>query len=327
MKQRRKYTHKSLALAVMSAILFTSCHDFFERNIEDEVVQIVTPSNGNTSSIYLQRISWNAVNGAREYHLRLATPSFSSIKKEVLDTIITATSFQYMLEPNKYQLSIVAQNAGYQSKETVVSFEITESYDLSQQEMNPKQPLNLAATNATTITFVWDNIHGAESYVFEIFDATGKSVCGAFPLSSRTFTIPSSSPKIEQLGEQAYSWRIFAKNEVSSSKATVSRFTIDRTAPAKLVSLAPKDVDTSLVLGVAFKWAKAADKGTPIVDSIFIAKDQNFSSMLAADKCANNSFTFTFPSQSATYYWKVKQLDAAGNATESNTRKLLIIPR
>ncbi|WP_320052066.1 hypothetical protein [uncultured Acetobacteroides sp.] len=315
-------------LAVISLMCaVTACHDFFEKNIEDNVVLMVSPTDGGSSPIYLQKFIWKPVNGAREYHIQLVTPSFDKLSQIVMDTVVASTNLMVTLTPNKYQMSIYAQNAGYQSKVTTISFDITESYDLSPQEMNPTQPTNLSATNATAITFRWDTITGATSYSFELFDANGKTVGGAIPVTTNSITIPSSDTKIEQLTEQAYSWRIFARNEISDSKAIISRFTVDRTAPVQPKTLQPNESDTTKVATSLFSWTKNADTGTPIADSIIIASDQGFGTIVKRALCTNNSFSYTFPSSVATYFWKLKQSDAAGNTTETQPRKLLVLPQ
>lgn len=315
-----------LAAALLVGML-TACHDFFERNIEDDVVAMVSPTDGASTSIYLQKLIWKPINGAREYHIQLVSPSFDRLRQIVMDTVVTSTNLTVTLAPNKYQISIYAQNAGYQSKTTTVSFEITESYDLSPQEMNPTQPANLSATNAAAVCFKWDAITGATSYIFELFDATGKTMGGAISVATNSITIPSSDTQIGQLAEQAYSWRIFARNEISDSKAAISRFTVDRTAPAQPKTLQPKESDTTRVVTALFLWTKNADIGTPIADSIIIASDQNFGTIVKRALCINNTFSYTFPSSGATYFWKLKQSDAAGNTTETQPRKLLVLPQ
>lgn len=317
---------KRVASLLLLAIALIGCNDFFEKDIENSQVQLVMPVDGTTSSVYLQRFTWKPVDGAREYHIQLVTPSFDKIKQIILDTVTSSTTITLTLTPNRYQLSISAQNAGYQSKQTVTSFEITESYDLSLQEMNPRQPASQSATNASNVTFTWDPITGTTSYIFEIFDANGKSLGGAIPVASNSFTIPSVDAKISQLPEQAYSWRIFARNEVSDSKAAISRFTIDRTAPAPLKTIVPKESDTTRVVTAIFTWTKNKDTGSPISDSIIIASDQGFATVLKRTLCTSNNFSYTFATATATYFWKLKQSDAAGNVTETQPRKLLVLP-
>lgn len=316
-----------LLVMVLQICTLSACHDFFEKNIEDNVVKMGSPTDGASSSIYLQKFIWAPINGAREYHIQLVTPSLDNLKQIILDTVTTSTSLSLTLVPNKYQMAIYAQNAGYRSKTTTISFEISESYDLSPQEMNPTLPSNLSATNSSSITFRWDAITGAASYIFELFDANGKTQDGAVAVSGNTITIPSSDNKIGQLTEQAYSWRIFARNEISDSKAAISRFTVDRTAPAQPKSIQPKESDTTRVTTAVFSWTKEADKGTPIADSIIIANDQSFASIIKRAPCINNTFSYTFASTTATYFWKLKQSDAAGNTTETQVRKLLVIPQ
>lgn len=316
----------SIVTMCLLASALIGCHDFFERNIEDSVVVVNTPAEGSSSPLYLQRFRWETVNGAREYHIMLATPSFDNLKQVIIDTIVTSNSFDITLTPQKYQMSIVAQNAGYQSKKTTVSFEITESYDLSIQDMNPKSPANRSYTNSSSIGFSWDALKGAESYILEIFDADGKSIAGVIPTTSNHFTIPSATPEISSLTEQAYSWRIYAKNEISESKAALSYFTIDRTAPAALKKLTPNAIDTSRSVSVAFSWTKQADTGSPIIDSIIISGNQSLSPVLVKSAVTNGSYSYTFANTSSTYYWKVIQTDAAGNRAESDVRKILVIP-
>lgn len=316
-----------IALLATIAAGSTSCHDFFERDIENDQVMIKVPANGLSSSVYLQRFSWVEVNGAREYHLRLVTPSFGKIAQEILDTTVSTSNFAITLPPNKYELSIAAQNAGYKTKETVVSFEITESYDLSIQEINIKRPANLMASNSSIINFGWDILPNASSYTFEIFDATGKSLGGSIDLTTNSFSISAATPTIGLLAEQTYTWRIYAKNEISKSKAATASFTIDRTPPAALKSLIPNASDTSLSANVSFSWTKVSDTGTAISDSIYISSDQSFASLLKKAATATTNYSYSFPNTIATYYWKIVQTDAAGNRTESDTRKLLISPQ
>ena len=115
-------------LKVLLLLLFvTSCEEIIEvEDISNDSVTILAPTDTAVLNITDINFSWNAVEDAEQYKLQIATPDFEMANQIVLDTTITATSFNQTLELGNYEWRVRAENSDYQTVYTIQSFTIEE---------------------------------------------------------------------------------------------------------------------------------------------------------------------------------------------------------
>ena len=106
-------------------VLLVSCEDILEvEDISNKTVIVLAPSDTSTLNITDINFSWDSVEDAEHYKLQIASPNFESANQIVLDTTITATSFNQTLELGNYEWRIRAENSGFETNYTTQSFTI-----------------------------------------------------------------------------------------------------------------------------------------------------------------------------------------------------------
>jgi len=95
-------------------------------NLSDDTVQLSSPEDGATVAPGVIPFNWDAVSGAENYRLQIATPNFESGNTQIVDTVVTGVSFDQTLEANTYAWRVKAMNS---ISETAYS-----AYNLTVQE-------------------------------------------------------------------------------------------------------------------------------------------------------------------------------------------------
>ncbi len=80
-------------------------------DLTNETVQLTMPEDGATVAPGAISFSWEAVSGAENYRLEIATPDFESGNTQIVETVITGLSFNQTLEANTYKWRVKAMNA------------------------------------------------------------------------------------------------------------------------------------------------------------------------------------------------------------------------
>lgn len=112
-------------LLIICAILAPACDDIFEKDISDEKVELLAPSD-NVSTGELKNIFWwETMDGALWYELQVVTPRFSNIISLKLDTTIEVNHFQISLQPGVYQWRVRALNGSSSTQFTTNTLTIT----------------------------------------------------------------------------------------------------------------------------------------------------------------------------------------------------------
>ncbi|HEX8656637.1 MAG TPA: hypothetical protein VF690_03850, partial [Hymenobacter sp.] len=111
----KNQTKKGSLLAAMVCIglAVASCDDIIEPNISDKRVTLLAPADSAQSVAVVQTFRWEAVNGARQYQIRIGSPSLAAPSTFFLDSLTTQPSFTLSLSPGRYQWQVQAVNAGY----------------------------------------------------------------------------------------------------------------------------------------------------------------------------------------------------------------------
>lgn len=116
-----------IQLLAITALLISSCDDFFEEDISDKTIQVVCPVNGATLSSSQLSFVWSEEEGAEKYHIVIVSPNFENIQSYVCDTTLTNYKMELNLPKGDYQWSIQAENFGYKSLINYLTFKITDN--------------------------------------------------------------------------------------------------------------------------------------------------------------------------------------------------------
>ncbi|GAA3553924.1 hypothetical protein GCM10022395_01830 [Snuella lapsa] len=106
-------------------MVMIACDDIIEvEDISNESVVLLAPINEAVLDTLGTTFTWEPLAFADSYLLQVATPSFESASKIVIDTTITKTSFSKLLKVNAYQWRVRAENSGYHTDYSKQSFSV-----------------------------------------------------------------------------------------------------------------------------------------------------------------------------------------------------------
>ena len=112
-------------LIVILAVAFLSCEELInEDNISGETVVLTAPSDGAALAQTDIVLSWEVLDGAAEYQLQIAQPSFAAPLQIVKDSILTGNHLSVSLDPNSYEWRVKARNSAYETGFSTWSFTI-----------------------------------------------------------------------------------------------------------------------------------------------------------------------------------------------------------
>lgn len=312
-----------LVLAASLAVATAGCEDFFEKNIEDKQVAVLSPLNNAVTPYFAVAFRWNAVNGATAYQLQAVSPSFENPLKLLYDTVVTSQGLTLSFNPGAYQWRIRALNSAYQTIYQTYSFSVETSTDLAKQQVLLKTPAENAYTNASAIAFAWDSVYSATGYLFEVRTAAGAVAYGPVTSTKKAYTFPDAASSLPALADGSYTWSVSASNWYSATPFAVRSVVVDRTAPAAPLLALPKDKDTLSVTNATFRWTRPVKAGSPIYDSLFVSTTTNMATAYIKGRYTDTTATASMAT--GIYYWSVRSFDLAGNSSGySATNKLTV---
>ena len=165
-------------------------------------------------------------------------------------------------------------------------------------------------TNDTTPTFNVSNNNtgGTVTCQLEGVDPS-QTTCG----STRNYS----------LGEGTYTFRAKAKDAGNTTAAdTVRTITVDVTAPAAFALREPAN-GAQAPLAPTLSWDRSSDARSGVAAYDVLVDDAKVAE-LAAAACADGCTATIPPQVEGRHTWKVRARDAAGNATESESREIVL---
>lgn len=304
-------------VVTIAMMLFISCDEILEENVEDSEVLLVTPKDGYHTNNPKVTFNWLPVDGASHYNLYIASPALDldSIERIVLDTNITGTTFTAVLSQGKYQWAVMAWNGVSQTQWYYRDLSID---SVAVPVVIPLNPSDNKALNSNSVTFTWNGNEG-DQFIFSLLfqeQLLYTTITGEMEL-----TLPDAAGNTFELEEGAYTWQLQARNQGGAVSDVEERtFLIDRTQPGKPTPLAPGNDSLFTTTPISLEWKRLEDTGSELFDSLFMATDSLFTELEESVRLATEtSFDFV-PAGNGKYFWKVKTCDAAGNSSAfSNT--------
>lgn len=316
-----KAIHKIFLTAL--AITAVSCDDIIEEDITDDIIQVISPLEGDEIESNVANLQWHELADAEKYRVQV----YASNQSVMLDSTVTGTRIVVPLNPGNYQWRVRGENSAYQSSYSFpMGFMMIASDNLTNQQVILAAPANSMYTNDASLIAAWQQITAAQTYDIELTNSTSGNVeHQQTGLTTNTFTFTNSM--LEDDGQ--YVWKVRAVNETSSTAYASRSFYIDRIAPSVSVNMLPANNSTPTAnVQLNFSWSVPADNGvvaSPVTYTLQLASDAGFANILGTHAnlaTASYQEIFTNPGD---YYWRVKTTDRAGNESGySSTFKFTI---
>lgn len=168
-------------------------------------------------------------------------------------------------------------------------------------------PTNGALVNTTTPRFEWNSVQNAESYRIEIDNNANFS--SPERTNSRTNTAYTTNPG---LPDGTWYWRVRGRNSEGDGPWSLTRHVIIDTLPTEAPLLvSPLDGSSSTVDRPTFRW-------TAVDDAVGYEFRIGLVNPPSAPAVQVGGITYRPVTRlySAVYYWQVRAIDTAGNASE-----------
>ncbi|MGJ8734795.1 MAG: hypothetical protein ACSHW4_16685, partial [Cellulophaga sp.] len=279
------------------------------------------PTEGVTIEGNTVQFTWESLDGADDYEIQI----INSNQVYEVDSLVTTNTFEYVLNSDAYQWRVRAENFAYSTAYTFpVNFSVETSDDLSNQTTVLSTPTIDFYTNDTSLVFTWEKITTATSYTFQLI----KNLNGEETVLQEPDIVSSSfTPETIVFDEDAeYIWKVKAINETSETVYSQRSIFIDTVLPNQPALTSPDDQATEEAT-VTFSWTNGEDSGnvtSTITNTIEIASDSKFNSIIHSASTVNNSYQYVF-STVDTYYWRVVAIDAATNESDYSIIRTVII--
>ncbi len=313
--------HRFLYCLALLIGIFTSCEDIFERDLaKKEEVRVLAPPNHFETTQNAITFWWHDVRGADYYLLQIVDSTFAFINEVILDTTVTTNKFTYVFsKPGQYRWRVRAENNSSFTEYVTRNLRIDSTTDLEDVTILLLQPKNDLASSAKTHTFTWEPHPFATHYKFEVaqpdFSDNGNIL--------DVLTVLADSTNYTFTDDGSYEWRVKGENgnNNSSSAYSTRTITIDTQAPGAPQLSAPAHKDT-VSFPVTLSWTpdQASD-----FDSLIVYED-SASNIIVSLELTETSYEFTHDTPTdSIYFWRVRSIDAAGNAGSFSTLRKFIV--
>ncbi len=299
-------------------ILFMGCEEIVSvPDISEETVTIVSPNNGFISTNTRVALRWKSLEFADTYNIQVAQPSFAQPTAVVVDTIISDSTQNLRrlttnLNPSPYQWRIKGINSDFETGYSIASFTVDTLQgvdDISNTQVILNAPINDAVVTTETLLFNWNSVFGATSYTLQIATPTFEN-----PIQLLTNEDIEATSFQTTLPNNAYQWRVKAKNQISETDYTTEAFMVDTQAAADISSeevmlLAPTDMALFQTPNIQFTWeaVAAAESYQLQVATPNFTNPLQFVVNTTLTETASESFTIP----EGSYQWRVKALNTS----------------
>ncbi len=307
----KKINKLILFLSVVGLIF--SCDDILEEDITNDTVLITAPSEGATISGNTVNFSWNTLEGADNYRIQV----INSDQTTAVDSLVSGSMFSYIIAPGVYKWRVKGVNFAYETAYTFpVNFTVEASNNLETQSVVLQTPSDNFYTNDPNFIFTWDGISTADSYSLHVI----KNNNGLETVLETPGIIGvSHSVDVSVFNEDAeYIWKVKAVNATSETVFSERTLFLDRVSPNQPSLVSPSDAQVLTAMTVNFNWTNGTDTGglqTEITNTIDVATDVNFNTIVYSTSSTNNTAQYTFTTL-GTYYWRIKAKDLATNESD-----------
>lgn len=109
---------------LLSLLLFTACEDIFVKDISNKKIEIVAPKSNAVLNKNEVTLVWEELEGAKEYHVTIVSPSLAEVLYYPCDTIIEDYKLKLSLPNGSYEWFVQASNSAHKSLKSSDKFQI-----------------------------------------------------------------------------------------------------------------------------------------------------------------------------------------------------------
>lgn len=291
-------------------LIFTlcSCEEIlFEQDISKDVVRLIAPVNNAEVESNSVRFNWEAMEGATNYEIQIATPNFENANQLVLNTVGEDNFYQHELIVSEYEWRVRAQNSGYVTAYSSAKFKVVPVTNFSNNTVILLSPINGLITNEDSFILKWEEVQEATQYKIQVLDGDGA------PIQSETAT--ESNFEIT-FPEGSLKWQVRAEKDNEFTLYSSRDILVDKTAPNVPTLTTPTDAQILTNPLVSFAWTRTLIPGSVEFDSIYIYRNVNLTDLVLKDE-VTAPFETTLETNE-TYYWYMRAFDQAGNEGEES---------
>lgn len=304
-----------MPLLIAMGIFVMGCEDMIEENMEKKTVTIVSPPNNYTTTDLSITFQWDEVEGADQYNLQVWNSNGIRLLNTYIDTTMYDYTFPYF---DTFTWKVRAENTATESPYTTYTIIVDSTDDLSTTTLFLDSPSDNYFSSDFDVVFKWDAVYSAEDYRVELLDLNQNLIDNSMITTDDSLEYTFST-------EGDYIWRVRAQNASSNTQYSSRYITIDATAPNTPSLIYPVAGDTVIAVPFSMSWNRWGETGSPITDSLFVASDSLFTTIVVSEAVSDSSYSFTSTVNDGAYYWYVRSMDAAGNeSSNSDTSKFVI---
>jgi len=311
--QNTRYYWKITAINIFGAGAASSTWNF-TTGFGPQVVNLVTPANGDTCTSITPVFVWQPVPGTPpvKYTFILAdNQNFVNPIWFVVDTSVTSVAPPVQLQINKlYYWLVTAQNAFGQS--TSITYIFRTGNVPTAATINA--PLNNATCLVKPIAFSWVRGTGCAPLRSVLQISTNSAFTGIVfeqnILFGTSFNLPASDTTLKK--GTTYYWRIRMVNNFGGTASSVRSFTLG-IEPAKINLQSIANNTTCAPVKPVFNWQPVSNC-PPITYKLQVSSNQGFTGTLVLDTTMSAySYSMWKPlNESAVYFWRVRGTNAIG---------------
>jgi hypothetical protein len=307
-------------LFLITTMLFCSCEDFIEPDIEHEVIHLLAPTNNLITIQLTHTFWWDFLDGTEVYNMQIVEGTFASAIQLILDTTINTNKFDATLPPGSFQWRVRGENNGGETNYTTFNLEIDSALDISSLGVVLNTPSIDFITNSTSVEFSWSALLNADDYLIEVHKNTWSGAVAFGP------EIESITNLTTTLGEGVFVWGVQARNSTSATSTafTTRTFTVDTTTPSPPLLVTPSNNSTVNNGSNTYTWTQGANTGTALTDHIYFYTDVLGATPIKDASAVGLSYRDSLAP--GTYYWAVRSTDAALNIGEFSDLYKVVIP-
>lgn len=265
-------------------------------------VVLTSPANNATGVSPLSgAFTWNALSGATNYRIQVATDvNFANMV--INQDGIAATSFNYvnLNSVTTYFWRVIGYNANDAGQNSAANQFLT-----SLGKVTLVAPANNSVgVELNGVNFSWNSVNGAQSYRIQISEMADFSV-----LFVNTGGIAGTSHVINGMSyNKTYYWRVNAQN-VADGEGPVSDSRTFQTKVAAPTLLTPANNETDVILDGQMTWTAVAGADSYQVQ---VSLENTFASTVISATNATTTYNYTGLENNKQHFWRVRGIKNGG---------------
>ncbi len=293
---------------LLVTLLFTS-------NYAQPVLQL--PVDGAVNVTLNPTLQWDAVVGATDYRLQVATDNlFNSVVYDQNLGNVTSQSVSLNVGTQYFWRVLDDVSNTFSGEFSFTTYYIPGNVTLL-------SPVDGSFNNPIGVTFTWNAATNADDYLVEVADDNGFT-----NIVYTNASVTDTTVFVSGLNYYTqYYWRVTAQNSFASGVPSTASFT---TVIAPPVLVAPVNGASNQSIVPLFDWNSVAG-AAPVTYTLQVAKNNTFTSgLITISSLALDEFQFGPPNyvleNGTTYYFRVFATDAHGNSGYSVVRSFTTVP-